>query len=125
MVLVFGGAYQGKLEYVIRNYGIQENEIFHCDDASEIDFSGRVVYGFEKLVLNLVKSGADPLDHLKRNLDKMKDKIIICTDISCGVVPIDPVLRQWREAAGRCMALLAANAESVIRVFCGIGTVLK
>ena len=24
MVLVFGGAYQGKLEYVIRNYGIQE-----------------------------------------------------------------------------------------------------
>lgn len=28
MILVFGGAYQGKLEYVIQNHGVQENEIF-------------------------------------------------------------------------------------------------
>lgn len=125
MVLVFGGAYQGKLEYVIWNYGIQENEIFHCDDASEIDFSKRAVYGLEKLVLNLIRCGADPLDYINMNLDKINDKIIICTDISAGVVPTDPVMRQWREAVGRCMTLLSRNSERVVRIFCGLGTVIK
>ena len=37
MVLVFGGAYQGKLEYVIEIAGYRKMK-FSCDDASEIDF---------------------------------------------------------------------------------------
>lgn len=125
MILIFGGAYQGKLEYVIQNYGIQENEIFYCDNSNEIDFSRKVVYGLDRLILNLIEDGADPLEYINKNLDKIKDKIIICTDISGGIVPTDPVMRQWREAVGRCMALLAYGAERVIRIFCGIGTVLK
>jgi len=125
MILVFGGAYQGKLEYAIQNYKIQENEIFCCDNSNEIDFSRKVVYGLDKLVLNLIKDGSDPLEYINKNLDKLKDKIIVCTDISCGVVPTDPVMRQWREAVGRCMALLSRSAERVVRIFCGIGTVIK
>ena len=125
MVLIFGGAYQGKLEYTIQNYKIQENEIFYCDDSKEIDFSRKVVYGLDRLILDLIKDGADPLEYINKNLDKFKDKIIICTDISCGVVPTDPLMRQWREAVGRCMALLSCNAERVVRIFCGIGTVIK
>ena len=125
MILVFGGAYQGKLEYVIGNYGVQESEIFQCDNNNEIDFSAKVVCGLEKLILNLINIGADPLEYISKNLDKIDDKIIICTDISSGVVPTDPVMRQWREAVGRCMAMLAASAERVVRIFCGIGTVLK
>ncbi|HHV97609.1 MAG TPA: cobalamin biosynthesis protein CobU [Clostridiaceae bacterium] len=128
MVLVFGGAYQGKLEYVIQNYKIREIEIFYCDNCKEIDFSRKVIYGLEKLILNILKDlkdEADPIEYISKNLDKMMDKIIICTDISCGIVPTDPLLRQWREAVGRCMALLSQRAERVIRVFCGIGTVLK
>lgn len=125
MVLVFGGAWQGKLEYVIQNYGVREDEIFNCDDSSEIDFSKKAVYGLDRLILNIIRDGADPLEYIKSNLDRISDKIIICTDISSGVVPMDPVLRQWREAVGRCMALLARSAERVVRIFCGIGTVLK
>ncbi|HHW47233.1 MAG TPA: cobalamin biosynthesis protein CobU [Clostridiaceae bacterium] len=125
MVLIFGGAYQGKLEYAKENYKIQENEIFYCDSSREIDFSKKVVYGLEKLVLNLIKDGADPLVYVNKNLDKIRDKIIICTDISGGVVPTDPVMRQWREAVGRCMALLSRNAQKIVRIFCGIGTVIK
>ena len=125
MVLVFGGAYQGKLEYTVQNFKIRENEIFYCDNSKEIDFSRKVVYGLEKLILNLIKDGADPLEYISKNLDKIEDKIIICTDISCGVVPMNPVMRQWRETVGRCMALLSRSAERVIRIFCGIGTVVK
>jgi len=125
MVLIFGGAYQGKLEYAKENYQIQENEIFYCEDSREIDFSKKVIYGLDRLILNLIKDGADPLEYVNKNLDKIKDRIIICTDISGGVVPTDPVMRQWREAVGRCMALLSRSAQRVVRIFCGIGTVIK
>jgi len=125
MVLIFGGAYQGKLEYAKENYQIQENEIFYCEDSREIDFSKKVIYGLDRLILNLIKDGADPLEYVNKNLDKINDRIIICTDISGGVVPTDPVMRQWREAVGRCMALLSRSAQRVVRIFCGIGTVIK
>ena len=57
MVLVFGGAWQGKLEYVIQNYGVREDEIFYCDDSSEIDFSKKAVYGLDRLILNIIRDG--------------------------------------------------------------------
>ena len=58
------------------------------------------------------------------NLDKINDKIIICTDISAGVVPTD-CHEAVAEAVGRYMALLARNSERVVRIFCGLGTVIK
>ena len=42
-----------------------------------------------------------------------------------GVVPVDPVQRQNREAAGRLACLLAQRADRVIRVFCGLPQALK
>ena len=46
-------------------------------------------------------------------------------EVGGGVVPIDPAERAAREAAGRLACLLAQRAETVVRVFCGIPTVLK
>ena len=42
-----------------------------------------------------------------------------------GVVPVDPAQRAAREAAGRLSCLLAARAETVVRVCCGIPQLLK
>ena len=42
-----------------------------------------------------------------------------------GVVPIDPVQRAAREAAGRLACLLAERADCVVQMFCGLPTVLK
>ena len=42
-----------------------------------------------------------------------------------GVVPMDPAERAGREAAGRLACLLAARADCVVQMFCGIPTVLK
>ena len=51
--------------------------------------------------------------------------ILIATEVGGGVVPMDPKQRADREAAGRLACLLAARAECVVQMFCGIPTVLK
>ncbi len=51
--------------------------------------------------------------------------IVIATEIGGGVVPTDPAQRAEREAAGRLACLLAARASTVVRLFCGIPTILK
>ena len=47
------------------------------------------------------------------------------TEIGGGIVPMDAGERRAREAAGRLACLLAARADTVIEMFCGIPTVLK
>lgn len=51
--------------------------------------------------------------------------ILIATEVGGGVVPMDPKERADREAAGRLACLLAAQADCVVQMFCGIPTVLK
>ena len=55
----------------------------------------------------------------------LSEKILICEDISCGVVPMDAEAREWREAVGRMNAALAAQADTVTRIFCGLPLELK
>ena len=63
-------------------------------------------------------------------LEKLADKlsaydIVLSTEVGGGVVPIDPADRAAREAAGRLACLLAARADCVVELFCGLPTVLK
>ena len=51
--------------------------------------------------------------------------IILATEVGGGVVPMDAGERVAREAAGRLACLLAARADCVVQMFCGIPTVLK
>ena len=52
-------------------------------------------------------------------------EILIATEVGGGVVPMDAGERAAREAAGRLACLLAARADCVVQMFCGIPTVLK
>ena len=51
--------------------------------------------------------------------------VVMATEIGGGIVPLEAEQRQAREAAGRLACLLAARADTVIEMFCGIATVLK
>lgn len=51
--------------------------------------------------------------------------VVIATEIGGGVVPMDAGQRTAREAAGRLACLLAARADIVVEMFCGIPTALK
>jgi len=124
MTLVIGGAYQGKLEYVMGKH--QGKTVYQCDmDNPELDLSADVINSLHLMMLAQIRAGVDSLTYINEKLPEMKDKIIICDDISCGVVPVDPETRQWRETAGRCLALLSKNADDVIRIFCGIESRIK
>ena len=92
--------------------------------AGETCFPGGAVDKGET-PLEAVKRGEEPADIFRANADRMKQSIVITTDISGGIVPMDPVLRAWREACGRMNTDLAARADEVWRLFCGIPQRLK
>ena len=66
-----------------------------------------------------------------QNLTALADKlaarydVVMATEIGGGVVPMDAGQRTAREAAGRLACLLAARADIVVEMFCGIPTALK
>ncbi len=126
MKLIVGGAYQGKLDYAIQNYSITESEIYNCQkDSIFIDFTKKVINDFHLFVFAQLCENINTLDYIKNNIKNFEDKIIICEDISCGVVPVEPKMRKWRESVGHCAAFISKNSDEVIRVFCGLGTKLK
>ena len=122
MVLIIGGAYQGKTAYAKKTYGIQDTDIFTCLGEA-LDPSARCLRHLERFALACVRAGKEPADVLA-GLD-LSEKILICEDISCGVVPMDAEMREWREAVGRMNAALAAQADTVTRIFCGLPLELK
>lgn len=52
-------------------------------------------------------------------------KTVICTELGCGVVPMDAKEREWREQTGRLCCDIAAQADCVYRVTCGIAQCIK
>ena len=68
-------------------------------------------------------AAAEDLEQLAEELAAYE--IVIATEVGGGVVPVDAGERAAREAAGRLACLLAARADCVVQMFCGIPTVLK
>ena len=124
LILIIGGAYQGKLDYVLENY--PGKSVVQCSvENPAIDLSGDIINALHLLVLAQTRAGLDTLDFLREMLPKLKNKILICDDICCGVVPVEHETRIWRETMGRSLTLLSKNADEIVRVFCGIGNRIK
>ena len=126
MILIIGGSYQGKLDYARQRFGFADDGIQVCDETtSSLDFSRRCVAYIDRFALNRVRSGSEPAEALGTDPSLYRNVIFIANDISGGVVPMDPVLRAWREACGRLNMKLAGQAEEVWRLFCGIPQRIK
>ena len=125
MILIFGGVYQGKLSYALDRFSLTENDVYKCSDEDTAPADKKIIYEIEKWILALVKSGID-VDMAVRNfINDNQEAVIICNDISCGIVPADPIQRKWREAVGRSLAAISNKSDEVIRLFCGIPTRIK
>lgn len=124
MILVFGGAYNGKKDFIKEKFNINEEDIFYCSDG-EIDFSKKVICGLHKFTYNNTLKNKSSLEYIKENINLFKDKIIISDEISSGIVPLKKEDRMWREETGRCLQFLSKESSSVYRVFCGIPTIIK
>lgn len=120
MILILGGAYQGKRDYAIRRFSLKEEDIFTCT-GGEIDFSRKCVDKIEEFTWNC----PDPVSYFQENREKWADSVLICRDISGGVVPLGADRRQWQRKNGALCQYLASEAAEVVRVFCGLEQRLK
>ena len=75
MILIIGGAYQGKTEYAKKTYGLQDADIFTCENT-DIDPNARAIRHLERFALACVRTGKEPAEELKA-LD-LSEKILIC-----------------------------------------------
>lgn len=126
MVLIFGGAYQGKLDYTLERFGISKADVHFCTDTDiHMPKGKKAVCEIDKWILALIKEDVDVAESIKKFIAESPDAIVICNDISSGIVPIDATFRKWREAVGRAMGQMAQNSDEVVRLFCGIPTTIK
>lgn len=125
MIFILGGKYQGKTNYALLRYG--EN-LKICDLAEEnIEnmYEADLIKNIQEGVRHLISKDIQPLEYFNQNLHLLKQKILIGTEIGCGVVPIGEKERIWRDDTGRVYQLLANHAEEVERVWAGIPVKIK
>lgn len=132
MILLFGGAYQGKTELALKMSAMTENReaADGWSDPLEAAWSRPVLLNLH----GYIKRFSDMEDTKAR--EKMRDFIyniirnnpnacITADEIGSGIVPIKREDRLWRELCGEAVQLLAAEAEEAFRVIGGIPMRLK
>ena len=126
MILYLGGAYQGKARAAARSYGLCSGD-FHrcCKEERPFVPAERCICGLHLWALGAAERGEDFAQLLSPLLPQIKEKILLCDDITGGIVPVEPVQRQWREQLGRGLQLLAAESSQVWQVFAGLPMKLK
>lgn len=115
MILITGGAFQGKMECA--------KDILAREGRTDPIWDGVTDYMKERM-----KDGMEPEaveEEIEKALKLHPDMILITREIGCGIVPMDAFERRYREAHGRMCCRLAARAERVYRVSCGLAQCIK
>ena len=116
MTLIIGGAGQGKLAFALRLTGLTPASV--TDDPRR---PRPIVTGLARWL----RAEADPWPALNALLEACPEVCILCDEVGCGVVPMDAADRLWRERVGRTCCALAERADRVVRLHCGIPTIIK
>jgi adenosyl cobinamide kinase/adenosyl cobinamide phosphate guanylyltransferase len=117
LTLIIGGRNSGKYEYLL-SLGYKP-----CDIGA--NFEKKVIYKLNDIIKNLIDNNIDPVEHIKNKLEELKDIIIVCDEVGSGVVHIDRKQREYIEAVGRALCIIAKKSDRVDRVYCGIITRIK
>lgn len=126
MILVTGGAFQGKKEYVAAQFGLAREEMADGAECSWEEVRHcRCLFHFHLLIKRMMERQEDPTDLCDLLLEENPDLIIVTNELGYGIVPIQPFDRAYREKCGRICCDLAREAKQVHRVVCGIGQVIK
>lgn len=124
MRLVIGGYAQGKLNYVLRTYHLDEGQVVRGEVPEGTDKT--VVFNhLHSWVKKRILAGGNPERELGAMIERQPDCILISDDIGNGIVPLEAGEREYRERLGRMLVEIAKKADSVERVFCGIGQRIK
>lgn len=131
MILIIGGFAQGKLHYLKQRY-------VHCEDGREVTVldgtlalpagtgAGQMIVNhLHRYIREQLRQGTDPEAMIENFGKEHPDCILICDEIGNGIVPMEAEERTYRERTGRILEQLAAQADEVVRVVCGIGQKIK
>lgn len=124
MILIIGGAYQGKLAYAKALFPKKTWE----DGASctfEALYTCEGLYHFQAYIRRMLKAGLDVSQLAGRLKAENPHIVIISNEVGYGLVPADPFDRNCREMTGRVCTELAGFARRVDRVVCGVGITIK
>ena len=84
----------------------------------------KIFTGFHKTVEIWLENKADIEEEITK-LINADYEVITSDEVGLGIVPLDRKVREWREATGRALCRIAAEADEVYRVSCGIGMKIK
>lgn len=143
MILVIGGSYQGKTAFArqLAAGGVDADEVTAGGvksgkvetDIAEADgqtasleeiLYAEVVLGFHHYIKRLTLSGQE-VEPFVRQVIEANPRVVVMTEVGYGIVPLAAEERQYREAVGHAGQILAAQAESVYRLVCGIAVKIK
>lgn len=131
MELYIGGYAQGKFEYVKSKY--PEAEIFDENNFNEVlkywETDKVVICNhFHRIVKAMLSTGVTmemiQLD-IAQCIKRIPNMAVISDEVGNGIVPLEREEREFREINGRLLIQLAASAESVERIICGIPQKIK
>lgn len=113
MILVIGARASGKKDYVL-SLGYAPESI-----ADGVLDERPVLYNLQNLTM------PDPEGALALYDALIRKEVVVCDEVGSGVIPLEKARRLGREATGRLCCRLAKEATKVVRLVCGIPTVIK
>ena len=137
MKVIIGGACQGKLAFAKREYQVADGWIDGRVCKLEEIEGCRGIFQFHEYIRRFMDDRKDGLwlssdlsivgmeQQAERFADLLYEKnpdiLIVSNELGCGIVPMEKKDRLWRETCGRVCTALAARADEVVRVVCGVG----
>lgn len=126
MIMITGGAYENKLKSAVELFSVDTSEVVDgCCCNVEDAIKSRCIVNFQLLIKRILELGNDTDEFTKRFCSENPDAVVIIDEIGCGVVPIEKKDRKMREAVGRAGCKIAENSQYVVRVCCGINSIIK
>lgn len=126
MIMITGGAFSGKKDYAKTRFGFSDEEILNGENYSfDAVFSAKCIADYQLIVERLLEEKADVQIFTERLCRENPNAVVIINEIGAGIIPLEKNDRIWREESGRAGCLIARNSSEVIRLTCGIPTIIK
>ena len=150
MEVYFGGAFQGKLEYVLEKKGclkvadgagcslkdIKEAQVInhlhlyikrltYKEGAAYNTTVDDTITTDDTITADTTAKTMSAAEIINDIYEANPDIILICDEVGGGIVPLKKEDRIYREAVGRALCCAVKKSDRVERVMCGIGQCLK
>lgn len=129
MILVTGGAFQGKTDFVKERFSLSDSDFSDGESCPFHQIGDKPALNrLHLLVKRLLEAGYSEEEmeaSILQGLGAGNCCVVLTDEIGCGIVPMKKEERLWREWAGRLSCRLAKEADAVVLIQCGLPTVLK